>query len=261
LIKSHGQRVIVFCDFDGTLAETRMRPEEVVLTPERSRKLQKLNNLNGVDLNIVSGRTKTYLNSQFDSSFQLMAEHGALWKEREQTYWEHTVFSNYEIWHEQVRSLMEDYVKHVKGSFIETKEFCLTWHYRLSESPWTEHMAIKLKEELQTALANLPASVISGHKIIEVRPAEASKAHVINRYLASESNDSLVIVIGDDTTDEEMFNCAKSKGISFRVGAAVSTADYWLGGVEEVYTLLDLISEIITNDSRVTATTSTALKS
>jgi trehalose 6-phosphate synthase/phosphatase len=86
--------------------------------------------------------------------------------------------------------------------------------------------------------------VISGSKVVEVRPMGVNKGTVAPLLLADAGTRARVLAIGDDRTDEDMFAALPANAYCIRVGDGPSIATYRLGDPEEVRTFLRAILAI-----------------
>lgn len=222
------KNVVLFLDFDGTLTPIEDHPEQVTLSPEVKELLLKLSQKPNLDLVIVSGRNKKYLTEQFkDLDIYLVSEHGANYYNHKVKRWRTLIHSNVISWIEPAKMIMNDYTKRVPLSFIEKKEASLVWHYRMSPAQFANYQARKLADELDSGLSHLPAKIYLGKKNVEVKALEANKGDFVSWFLETHSDKEFVAVaVGDDVTDEDMFNTLKKKGLTIKVGPEDTQAQY-----------------------------------
>jgi trehalose 6-phosphate synthase/phosphatase len=243
LLCKDDQPILLFLDYDGTLVNIELNAEDAQLSSEHLKKLSLLNTHANTKLVIVSGRDPSFLQRQLGKTFDLAAEHGALFYDSENNKWDDRVFSFHHRWFDEILQIMQDYTKRVPGSYIERKTYCLAWHYRRAHAEYGTYQAMKLLEELEYGLANQPVTLIHGKKIIEARPGEANKGHFASWYMQRDGNTKFrPIAIGDDTTDEDLFEAVNGLGISIKVGTHSSRANFTLKNPQEVWQLLDLIA-------------------
>ncbi len=210
-------------DYDGTLVALQKRPELAVLSDQFRQCLIELNKT--IPVCIVSGRSKTFIDSQFpDCSFPLAAEHGGFYKEPG-TEWRSRISSDIESWYSEVKKVMAAYAEKVPLSFVEVKEASLVWHYRQSPADFAKYQARRLDEELQVGLANLPVTIAAGSKIVEAKAIECDKGNFL-RWIMEQDQSTNYICIGDDPTDEDMFRILDGRGISIKVGDGDTLAQY-----------------------------------
>jgi trehalose-phosphatase len=93
-----------------------------------------------------------------------------------------------------------------------------------------------------------PIEVMHMKKVIEVKPAGINKGNTINAIIShyGGSGDFLNICIGDDVTDEYLFQ-ANPAGINIKVGdpsGPETSAGYYLKGVSDVYWFLKEVSRL-----------------
>lgn len=238
------QKIIIFIDYDGTLSPIVKIPEKALMPDSTKVLLEELVKDEKIEIVVVSGREHSFIERQLKDidSIEIAAEHGAkFYSDKKWTNLINTQENKFII----AKTIMEDYAKRVPGSFIEEKEFSIVWHYRLSPEEFGEYQAHKMAEEIEIAMANLPVCVMVGKKIVEVKTIEADKGYFVNWYLKNKdiSDDTFIIAIGDDTTDEDMFLSLKGKGLSIKVGLSDTEADYILKDQNEVYKFLSLIND------------------
>jgi trehalose 6-phosphate synthase/phosphatase len=84
--------------------------------------------------------------------------------------------------------------------------------------------------------------VIEGHKVIEVRQTAVDKGTVVREVAAQAPPGGLLVAIGDDRTDEDMFAALPPGGVAIRVGAGDSSAPYRLDSPTAVRALLGALT-------------------
>src|SRR5690606_17022133 len=118
----------------------------------------------------------------------------------------------------------------------------LAWHYRQAEREQGAHHARELRLHLRELLVGTPLEVLVGDKVIEVRPRGVHKGLVLREHLGPRD---LVIVIGDDRTDEDMFAVAPEDALTAKVGAGPSVANLRVPDVAAVRALLRALAEAV----------------
>ena len=83
----------------------------------------------------------------------------------------------------------------------------------------------------------MPVEIVPGHAVVELRPHGVNKGRIVPDIVEGRP-DGLIVAIGDDATDEDMFAALPPSGISIRVGGGDSRAAFRLAGVPDVRTLL-----------------------
>jgi trehalose 6-phosphate synthase/phosphatase len=236
---------LILVDYDGTLVPFAGTPGEAVPTPAVLELLASLVDLPGTTTVVVSGRSRADLDGWLGHipGLWMVAEHGAVVRCPDSRIWESARPLPGPGWKAQVRPVLERYLDRTPGSLIEEKELSLVWHHRLSEPEFGEWVANELVVNLETMLADTELRAVRGQKTVEVRFAWASKGAVMARLFALRPDAAFRLAIGDDRTDEDMFEHMAPHDWSVRVGGGPSSARYSLDDPSEVVQLLSVLLE------------------
>jgi trehalose 6-phosphate synthase/phosphatase len=234
--KLRQKRVLFFCDLDGTLAPISLFPKDVRLQTKTIELIQSISSKENCEFVIVSGRDKEFLEEQFidhDFNLALAACHGAYSFLPSDHRWHNLIPNDSTNWKEKVLEILNLYTKRTPGSFIEDKGHALTWHYRNSPREFAAFLATKLFFELEESLFNQPVQVNRGKKVIEVKSIHANKGYFVQQWLQNSSlKPEIVVAIGDDTTDEDMFSTLQSRkdieAYCIKVGKEESHANFYI---------------------------------
>ena len=233
---------LLLLDYDGTLVPFKERPE--LARPDK-KILNLLRNLTEDERNeviIVSGRDKHTLEKWFFRlDINLIAEHGGWIKPRGEEWKTLEPFKT--DWKEEIRKILEKYVDSTPGSFIEEKEFSLAWHYRKVDYELGLVRARELKDDIFHIVANSDIEILEGHKVIEIKNAGINKGRAVLNWLNSNSWD-FILAIGDDWTDEDIFEILPEEAYSIKVGWAPSKAKYYVDDYREIRKLLFEMEEL-----------------
>lgn len=253
--KVSNKKVLFFCDLDGTLLPIAAHPSKVILPEETARTLEFISQNNHFEFIIISGREKEFLQRYFldrDHNFSLGACHGAYVYDKKVGKWQDLIMGETQKWKEVVEELLKLYTKRTPGSFIEDKGHALTWHYRSSPTQFAEFLASKLYNELEENLQAYPVQVVRGKKVIEVKSIHANKGSFINYWLSNldpTNRPDLIVALGDDTTDEDMFNALQEQkeypAFCVKVGRGSTAAKYFIQDQNKVTPLLKNFAEFI----------------
>lgn len=231
-----GKKVLVFCDLDGTLAPISLYPKDVKLQERTIELLRSINEQDDCEFVIVSGRDKEFLEEQFldnDFDFPLAACHGAYSFLPKDRRWHNLIPNDSVKWKDNVLEILDLYTKRTPGSFIEDKGHAVTWHYRNSPKEFADFLANKLFFELEGTLLNQPVQVSHGKKVIEVKSMHANKGYFVRQWIQSTSpKPDVIVAIGDDATDEDMFTTLQDthdfESYCIKVGREKSNAKYFI---------------------------------
>lgn len=229
--------LLLMLDYDGTLQEIVGLPHLAVPGAALLELLRCLASRPRTAVHVVSGRERGSLDRWLgEVPVALHAEHG-LWMRRAGEAWVRTAEVGAE-WTAKVRPILDEFVKHLPGSFVEEKSAGLAWHYRRADPESGALRAKELRLHLFGVLSNLPVEVLAGHRVVEIRPHGVNKGGALARAVAAHGGDPLVVAIGDDRTDEDLFAALPPGSVGVRVGAGFSRAAHRLSGPAEVQALL-----------------------
>ena len=185
---------------------------------------------------IISGRDRKTLDNWFGPfDVNLVGEHGVWIKERGEDWRLIEPLKN--DWKEEIRPILELFTDRTPGSFIEEKEYSLVWHYRRANPELAAIRSRELKETLLDLTQNRDIGVLEGNKVIEVKKVGISKGKAALNWLEKENWD-FILAIGDDWTDEDVFEVLPEKAYSVKVGFGFSRAAYRIESPEKVRELL-----------------------
>jgi trehalose 6-phosphate synthase/phosphatase len=237
-----GQRLILL-DYDGTLVPFAGRPREAIPPAHVLALLGALAAQPGVTLSVVSGRSRHDLETWFGriEKLWLIAEHGAAVRPPGEG-WELVRGGPPPGWKAKVLPVLEHYLDRTPGSLIEEKEFALVWHHRLADPEFGEWLANELVATLDEMLADSELQAIRGNKTVEVRLVWANKGTVVDRLEAEHRDATFRLAMGDDRTDEDLFERLRDRAWTVRVGEGRSTARYSVRTPAEVVRFLSRLA-------------------
>lgn len=244
---ARGRELVLLLDYDGTLVPIAQTPDAAVATDDVLDLLRHLAGTAGVHATVVSGRDQAFLQAQLGAlNLGFAAEHGAVYRPPGSADWIPLVAPEQSGWYPVARQIMEDFARRTPGAFVEEKAHAVAWHYRNAPAGFAAHQARRLVMELENTLANLPVRAATGRKVIEARAMEADKGSfcrwLLQRLGLDEARATLV-VLGDDVTDEDLFNAAGPGAVTIKVGTAPTVARYRLADQAEVLPFLrDLLA-------------------
>jgi trehalose 6-phosphate synthase/phosphatase len=238
----HAGSARLLLDYDGTLVPFARCPEVAAPDEELRMLLRALATSPAITMDIVSGRPRETLEAWFgDLTVSLWAEHGFWHRPRLGDRWEAAADVSHE-WIARIRPILDQFVATTPGSHIEEKSASIAWHYRNAQREFGVRQAHELRMLLGDALSNQPLEVLEGKKVIEVRLRGVSKALVARRLL-TDGQSGLVIAVGDDRTDEELFRALPPPTVTVAVGRGPTRARYRVEDFRAVRNALRLLLE------------------
>jgi len=164
-----------------------------------------------------------------------IAEHGAWYKYRN-CLWQNLP-GLHDAWKKDIYPLLNTYSDRTPGTFIEEKTFSLVWHYRKADGGLGELRANELMTNLKYLASDKGLQLLPGDKVIEIKNVEINKGRAVTTWLQQYQAD-LLMAIGDDHTDEDIFKVLPSDAITIKVGSNISAARFYLNKFNEVRKLL-----------------------
>ena len=136
--------------------------------------------------------------------------------------------------------ILEHFAGRIPGSFLEEKKFALVWHYRMTEPEFGEWLANELVSTLEGMLAETELRALRGNKIVEVKPVWANKGEAFEHLRSMQPEPDFLLAVGDDRTDEDLFERVPSGNWTIRVGAGPTRASFVLPDSQSVSTFLEM---------------------
>lgn len=187
--------------------------------------LQTLVNDRGNTVVVLSGRNKQVMEEWFGSvdGLGLFAEHGfhrllprtlreAQQQDGSERGWKSSAIAdNNQEWKDLCIELMKQYVQRIQGSVLEAKACAISWNYReVGATGVIDDVALELVRfldpEVPTGLLHgYPVKVIMGKGYVEVKRADVDKGRAVIQTLEELGSVDFVLSIGDDRSDEDMF--------------------------------------------------------
>lgn len=228
-----GRRLILL-DYDGTLAALKPRPEAAAPTPELLALLRQLADDPANHVVINSGRDHYTLEKWLGNlPVSFAAEHGAFYKENG-------------VWHKNAQkmdwgngllAILRLFVSKTPGARLEVKETALAWHYRESDAWLGALRAQQLVNALISVCTRQKLQIMQGNKVVEIKSPEYNKGAEVSRLLADVHYD-FVLALGDDTTDDDMFQALPRNAVTIKVGGVSEMAGYNLPSQTDVLPFL-----------------------
>jgi len=218
---------ILGIDFDGTLAPIVDHPD--LATPDE-RALEILRRLAiraGVEVVVITGRALDDLRDRLGhlAGATLVGEHGN--DVGDDTLDDPLIAEATDM----IRALSEE----AGGVAVESKPKSVTFHYRNLDGDVAEGYLSRIRE---WARRHHQVRVMEGKKVIELSTGTRTKGVA----MAELAGDRPVIYIGDDRTDESVFEMLGVDDIGVKVGEGPTSARFRVKDVTEVVAILETIA-------------------
>jgi trehalose 6-phosphate synthase/phosphatase len=233
---------LVLLDYDGTLVDYTALPDTAKLPENLSDILNKLIDDSRTNVFIITGRGHHDIDKLLtDLPVDVIAEHGAFRKAR--GVWINQV-NNSRIWKEELVPDLNRITALCPDSYLEEKKYSLTWHYRNADPGLGYACSRELIQLLKNKLNIYNLKILDGNKVVEVLSNETGKGLAVKKLFEQGSFD-FVLSIGDDATDEEMFEffLHNSDAFTIKVGEGATSARYKFKSISDVAELLKHLTE------------------
>jgi trehalose 6-phosphate synthase/phosphatase len=219
--------LLLLLDYDGTLVPLARTPELAAPDARLVELLASLAAKPGAKVHIVSGRPRETLQRWLGHlPVGLHAEHGYWSRGAPGDPWTAPLEANLE-WMPRVRRLFEETAAATPGAAVEGKTSSLAWHWRMVDPELGEARAMGLVERLRRITKDEAIEIVPGDKVVEVRTRGVDKGRVVERLLRAQPQPPpLVLAMGDDVTDDDLFRAMPPEGIAIAVGLRPCAARY-----------------------------------
>lgn len=231
---------LLLLDYDGTLA-----PFTGDYTSSKAPKqlLSLLSRLAADPSNtvvVVSGRSANDLDERFNGmALNLVAEHGAMTKLAGQENWR-TLARAESRWKRQILPVLRKYASLTPLARVEEKPHSLVWHYRQSPPYYAQKNVVILKRVLKPILKTFGLALFQGNKILEIKDPTINKGAAVKKWLGRDQ--TFILCIGDDYTDEDMFTALPTSSYTVKVRAGRTAARYRVANDTAVRELLKALT-------------------
>jgi trehalose 6-phosphate phosphatase len=215
------EKIRIFLDYDGTLAEFAPTPDEISPHPELINLLESLKNNHRLNVAIISGRRLSHIRTLIPIPGILLAgTYGIEYLDPFGKKIDRLEFKVLRPKLEKLKPRWQELIQPHQDFYLEDKGWSLALHAKYVEGKTAGKILNQAR--LMIDQADFPSDVfriLGGHKFLEVAPRQANKGLTV-RYLISRHplEGSLPIYIGDDDKDEEAFEVIlENAGVAIKV--------------------------------------------
>jgi trehalose 6-phosphate synthase/phosphatase len=239
----HARKRLILLDHDGVLVPLQNNPKRASPSAKLIRLLARIAADDQTELVIISGRSKADLDKWFgDLPVSLAAEHGAFIRMAGRKRWQALGYAEHD-WKETILPILEAFTKKTPGTTLEQKDAAIVWHYRAAKPYHAQKNLVALRRMLSRHAKQSGLQINQGKMILEIRKAGVDKGTATTRWL--ESNPSFILAIGDDYTDEDMFEALPDWAHSIKVGRGRTKARLRITHSEQVLQLLERLAKYL----------------
>ncbi len=229
---------LILLDFDGTLIDFVINPSDALPSQELSDLLSKIAVQPNNKLVIITGRRKNDIEHRIGNlPVDIVAEHGAMIKEN--STWK-ILIDGLADWKKEVTPVVTKFTCLTPYTVMEEKNYSIAWNYRNIDTDTGKVQSRTLIELLTEIALKYNLKIIDGNKIVEIIDKRIHKGFATN-YLINKENYDYILSMGDDKTDEDMFDELRhdERAYTVKIGEGSSLAKYKLHNVQQVSILLN----------------------
>ncbi|KKO20806.1 MAG: trehalose-phosphatase [Candidatus Brocadia sp.] len=249
LLLAH-DKITLLTDFDGTLTPIQEHPDLAILSEDIRQILLKFSQSRIFFLGIITGRSLRQIKKLVNIPKILYAANHGIELEGPGIRFScaEAKKARYNLWHVYMR--LFNALRHIEGIYLEDKGYAVSLHYRLvKKARDTEFVTKTLDSIIKPYLEKKILSLCTGKMVYEIRPPVTwNKATTIQWLLTNYlplafSGDALLVYLGDDQADIEVFTALSGKKLTIFVGTPTDTsaADYYVHSPEEVKSFLEFL--------------------
>lgn len=237
---------ILMLDFDGTLAPIAETPSAAKLPTKTKNLLIKLSRKERFYLTIISGRSLPDLKNKISLENIIYSGNHGLEGEIFREKYSFPVPTKMLSALKTIKAQLDQIAGQFKGVLIEDKGSVLSFHYRLAGKQIPK-VKLAFREVVSPYIQENLISILSGNMVFGIRPkVNWNKGNfaelVINTIQRRTKITPAALFVGDDTTDEDIFQKLE-KEITVKVNKdKYSKAKYRLNDTRDVYKFLDWIN-------------------
>ena len=229
---------LIILDYDGTLVDFKDKPELALPNDNLIDILNNLTKIRGLDIAIVSGRDKLFLEDNLGKlNISIIAEHGHFYKKKSKDWTNLGKIDK--VFLSDIYAVFQSFSDRTPGTFTEKKESGLVWHFRKTDPELASERVVEIETVLNSLLTD-QFQILNLDKAIEVTSRKFDKGSAVNELTKNKKYDHIVC-IGDDVTDENMFKTLNESSTTIKVGIKNTLAKFFIDDTKSVVNLLDEI--------------------
>ncbi|MFD9896179.1 trehalose-phosphatase [Amycolatopsis sp. NPDC059027] len=230
-------RLLVACDYDGTLAPITANPDEARPLPESVGALRSLAGLHETTTAVISGRALRDLAtlSRLPAEVNLVGSHGSEFD----IGFIHALDAKARELHRRLEAELEQLVLDVPGVSLEVKPASIAVHVRRAEHEAGRRVLASVHNGPSTWEG---VSTTDGKEVVELAVVQTDKGHALD-ILRHQVGATAAIFLGDDVTDEKAFARLSGPDLGIKVGDGETLAQYRVPDTVDVAMVLAFLLE------------------
>jgi len=250
---SKGGSLLLFTDYDGSLSPIVTDPAAARLSSEARRDLRALSRLSHVRIAVISGRALADVRSRVNISGLVYAGCHGFEVAGRGLHFRHPEAEAQRGRLEVVARTLAPLTGVIPGMIVEAKGLAVAVHYRQVAPENVAQIALEVEHVVQEAAegeVRAPLRILRGNKALEIVPgADWSKGKcalwIWSRLALNLPRPAMMLYMGDDSTDEQVFRSLAGQAVTVRVGPVgePTAAGYRIPQGSQVLRLLSALAE------------------
>ncbi len=240
----------LFLDFDGTISPIVAKHELAVIDPQIKNTLERLRDLSGVHIAIISGRELSDVRRRAGIDGIIYAGNHGLEIETDTLCFREPRAESMRLELRRLVLRLQVLLAETTGIEIEEKGLSVAVHYRHVHEMLHDWVRRSVAE---TVCKSQAFSYMFGNMVVDIRPkVDWNKGYAVKWLLERFSSQApYPIVIGDDATDEDAFSALAGQALTIRVGEPQKTfARFWIPDVCAIREFLSAVYELRSSEKR-----------
>jgi len=233
---SRAEKLLITCDFDGTLAPIVNNPEDARMLPAAATALTALTDLPDTEVALVSGRALGVLRtltgfSDIPAAIHLVGSHGAEFD----TGFTHDIDEDLLA---RIIAELNAIAQGRPGVSVETKPASVALHVRNASSQDGEAAL----GDAHRASERWGAHTTAGKAVLEFAVLSTNKGEAVD-ILREQTASTAVVFLGDDVTDETAFGRLHDGDVGVKVGPGDTAAGFRIESPDDVAEALGYLAQ------------------
>ncbi|WP_422744434.1 trehalose-phosphatase [Mycobacterium sp. WMMD1722] len=227
-------RLLIACDYDGTLAPIVADPRQAHPLPRSAAALEALATLDATTVALISGRALTVLRelSAMSDTVALVGSHGSEFD----SGFVQPVDDRAAALLAEIKHTLDEIAAEYPGAATELKPASVALHVR-NAAP--EHAEAVMRRAAEAA-RSWDAQVTDGKAVKEFAVIDTDKGQAVD-ILRDQHDASAVVFFGDDVTDEKAFRRMRGDDVGVKVGDGDTAAGHRVDEPDDVAAALEYL--------------------
>ena len=242
------RRLLLLCDFDGTLSEFDPDPAAVWLSDTRRRVLLDIERAVPATIGIVSGRRLEDVRRRtaLAPTAYYAGLHGLEIEGNGEAYLHPAIAGTHDLLRGIAIGLSAE-MRSLEGVFVEDKGLSIVVHFRSASPDDAVRAAVAFEQYVRPEVDGGRLRVLPGSSIFELLPNidwnKGDAVTWIRGRVEAQFGPAWPVYIGDDITDEDAFRAVRGDGLAIASSTVATGADFVVDGPAGVDRVLAALAQ------------------